>query len=715
MQRLGTAFMPNAAAATDRYRIGIDVGGTFTDVVLVRENTGEILVAKVPTVPFDPSEGCVAGFDKAVGLHGIAPDALSFLVHGTTIATNTIIQGKGAKAGLITSEGFSDVLEIAYQTRPSLYDAFYDKPAPLVPRRLCVGVPERIGPAGETIIELDTGAVKAAAATLLSEGVEAIVVAFLHSYRDPANEQRAREAILAEHPDAEVILSSDVCPEFREYPRTSTAVVNGVLVPRVSPYLSRLEDKLRSRKVQAGLHLMTSSGGIVAAETAKRFPVTLVESGPAAGVIGATFVAGLSGYRNLLALDIGGTTAKAAIVTDGEPQISDQFEVGAQAVAGVTGNRGQGYPVRTPVISLVEIGAGGGSIAYVDLGGALAVGPESAGAVPGPASYGQGGTEPTITDCNIALGRVNPDFFLGGEKALDPLLAEAAIRTRIAEPLGISVQEAADAVLEIANTKMTSALYFVSVEQGIDPRDYILVASGGAGPMQAVTIARQLGVRSVLIPPTPGLNSAVGLLATDLRHEQVRTYMRPADEADAEELLSVLDEMAAGLAGLLRREGVAEQRISVSRQLDMCYVGQSYALRVPLPDSGHGGALVEAARSAFHDAHRAAYGYSNPGEAIQIVSLRVISVGKVERPRLREVGAADGPASAAVKQVRPVYFTESGGTTPTAIYDRTLLRSGHRFEGPAVVEQMDTTVVVPPGTSVGVDNFGNLIISTGAQ
>ena len=696
-----------------RWRIGIDVGGTFTDVVLVDEADGEILVAKVPTVPDDPSEGCVDGFDRALSANGIPAAAIAFAVHGTTIATNTIIQGKGARTGLVTSEGFRDVLEIAYQTRPSLYDVFYDKPKPLVPRHLVIGVPERMGPDDDVLVPLDEDAVRSAGRRLAAAGVEAITVAFLHAYRSPAHERRAGEILAETCPGIAIVLSSEVCPEFREYPRTSTAVVNAVLIPRVSPYVGNLERRLSERGLGAGLHLMTSSGGIVTAAIAKREPVTLIESGPAAGVIGATFVAGLAGFENLLALDIGGTTAKAAIVTGGVPQVSDQFEVGAQAVATVTAHRGQGYPVRTPVLSLVEVGAGGGSIAHVDPGGALAVGPESAGAVPGPACYATGGTEPTLTDANLLLGSIDPAFFLGGAKSLDRAAAERAVATRVAAPMGLSVPEAARAIVAIANARMTSALHFISIQQGIDPRGYVLVASGGAGPMQAVEIARALGVRRVLIPPTPGLNSAVGLLATDLKHEQVRTVMRAAADARDADIAASLDEMAAAVRRILADEDVPADRTTVLRQLDMSYVGQSFALRVDVPEDAREG-LVAAAAERFHGLHREAYGFSDPGEATHVASLRVVGIGRVDRPRLRALPPAEGSPDRAVKGRRAVRFADPSEPVDTPVYDRARLMAGDAFDGPAIVEQMDTTTVVPPGARVSVDRVGNLVIETGA-
>ena len=454
---------------------------------------------------------------------------------------------------------------------------------------------------------------------------------------------------------------------------------------------------------------MSSSGGIIAANIAKRQPVQMVESGPAAGVIGAAFVASRSGYHNLLALDIGGTTAKLAVVNDGQPQIAEQFEVGASAVASVTAQRGQGYPVLTPVISLVEIGAGGGSIAHLDPGGALTVGPQSAGADPGPACYGQGGHEPTLTDANLVLGRINPDFFLGGETTLDVTLAQQAILEHAARPAGLSLLEAASAIIDIANAKMVSALYFISVEQGIDPRDYVLVPSGGAGPMQAVAIAKALGVGKVLIPPTPGLNSALGMLATDLKHEIVRTQMQETSEVDVKQFSAIYDELESSTRTLLREQHVDETDITVTREVGMCYVGQSFQLRVPVPKTIDQQTGDELARH-FHARHANIYGFANEQEPTQIVNLRVVGIGAVDRPVLRQLDEATDSPIRAIKGTRAVYFAETNGMIDVTLYDRDQLRSGDTFSGPAIIEQMDTTVVVPPDTRVEVEETGNLII-----
>ena len=692
-----------------RYRIGVDTGGTFTDVVLVDESSGEMLVAKVATVPSDPSVGCMNGIEKALSEHGIDAAEIVFSVHGTTIATNTIIEGKGAKAGLITCAGFRDVLEIAYQTRPTLYDIFYDKPVPLIPRYLCQGVGERTGPDGETITPLDEQSVRSVARFFAAEEVEAVAVALLHAYKNPNSERRVEQILSEECPQIPVVLSSDISPEYREYPRTSTTVVNTVLLPRVGPYIANLEEKLHLRGINSGLHLMSSSGGIIAANVAKRQPVQMVESGPAAGVIGAAFVAARSGYSNLLALDIGGTTAKLAVVNDGQPQIAEQFEVGSSAVANVTAQRGQGYPVLTPVISLVEIGAGGGSIAHLDPGGALTVGPQSAGADPGPACYGLGGDQPTLTDANLVLGRINPDFFLGGATALDVSLSEQAIIKYAAEPSGLELLEAANAIIDIANAKMVSALYFISVEQGIDPRDYVMVPSGGAGPMQAVAIAKALGVSKVLIPPTPGLNSAVGMLATDLKHEVVRTQMQATADVNPTQLAEIYEELEGSTRNLLKEQDVQEEDITIIREAGMCYVGQSFQLRVDVPsviDTDTGSQLEK----AFHQRHAESYGFDNEEEPTQLVNLRVVGIGKVDRPVLKQLDHAIGPAKRAIKGKRKVYFSEAKGLIEVDLYDRSLLMSGDRFTGPAIIEQMDTTIVVPPEVEVEAEQSGNLVI-----
>ncbi len=704
----------HATYPTARFRVGVDIGGTFTDVVVVAEDGEAVHCVKVLTTPDDPSEGFLNGLAEASERFGVDMKAISFAVHGTTIATNAIIQGKGAPAGLLTSAGFSDVLEIAYQTRPALYDIFYEKPKPLVPRYRCIGIPERITAKGEVLTALDEAAVEQAARQLAAEGVEAIAVAFLHAYADPAHERRARAAIARAVPGMIVVLSSDVCPEYREYPRTSTAVVNAVLRPRVGPYIAQLEHRLAERGLGTGLHLMTSSGGIISAETAKDLPVNLVESGPAAGVIGAAFVAGQLAHegvsKRILALDIGGTTAKVALVDDGVPALADEFEVGAAARPTTTASRGQGYPVKTPAISLIEIGAGGGSIALIDPGGALTVGPESAGAVPGPACYSKGGERATITDANLVLGRLDPEFFLGGSLTLDAARAREAIRRDVAEPLGLGVEEAARAIIDIANAKMISAIEFISIQQGIDPREYALVPSGGAGPLHAVAIAAALGLRTVVIPQMPGLNSALGMLATDIKHDFVRTLYRPIRQLTAASLWSLLDEMADAGTALLKKNHVPADQREIRCEAEVCYVGQSYALRIPVPADRSEGVLGQI-DAAFRASHQSKYGFASRTEPTLVTNLRVQALGWVDRPRLGSYNSGQGVA-AAMKDRREVHFDRP---IETPVYDRTLLGAGDVVVGPAIIEQMDTSTVLPEGTSATVDPSGSLVVTIGVE
>ena len=694
------------------YRIGVDIGGTFTDVVVIDEATAAIHVVKVPTTPADPSEGFLDGLAQALARFSILPADIAFLVHGTTIATNTIIEGKGAQAGLITSLGFSDVLEIAYQTRPTLYDVFYDKPKPLIPRFRCIGVPERIGPDGAVLTPLDEPAVEAAAHALVAAGAESIAIAFLHAYRDPTHERRAAAAIARAVPGLPVILSSDVCPEYREYPRTSTAVVNAVLLPKVGPYIARLEQRLAAQGIATPLHLMTSSGGIIGAATAKALPVHLVESGPAAGVIGAAFIAQHLADptlgQHILALDIGGTTAKVALVDDGKPALADEFEVGAAARPTTTAGRGQGYPVKTPVISLVEIGAGGGSIARIDQGGALTVGPESAGAVPGPACYARGGAHPTITDANLVLGRLDPGFFLGGALTLDLEAARAAIAT-LATAMNLGIEQTAQAIVDIANAKMIAALDFISVQRGIDPRAYALVPSGGGGPLHAAAIAGAMGIRTVIIPPTPGLNSALGLLATDVKHDLVRTIYRRIAKYTDHELWSQLDDMAATGTRLLTQNDIPTDRQSIHRKAELSYLGQSYSLASTVEAREGPETLpntLEYLDQDFRAQHRQKYGFASPADPTLLTTLRVTAIGRIDRPTLH---APAPKRPVAPKAHRPVFFANV--PVETQVYDRTDLPPGHTIHGPAIIEQMDTTTLLPPGAQAITDPSGALIIT----
>ena len=696
---------------TSRYRLGIDIGGTFTDATLINENTGEINVGKVPSTPEDPSVGFMEATDRMLRDASVSPKEVEYVVHGTTVATNAIIEKKVAPTGFITTDGFRDLLEIQRQIRPTLYDLQFEKPRPLVPRYLCFGVPERLDAQGRVLTPLDENVLVDAVEQLKRENVTAVAVCFLHSYINPAHEKRAGEILQEVFPNAIVSLSSEVAPEFREYFRASTTVINACIRPIVAHYLQSIENRLREKGIVAELLVMQSSGGVFTFASASEKPVFMVESGPAAGVIAATYLGTTLGHPDVISFDMGGTTAKAGLVQSGTPRVTKEYEVGTAAKSGVGASRGAGYPIRTPVIDLVEIGAGGGSIAWVDSGGILRVGPQSAGANPGPVCYDKGGKEPTITDANLVLGRLNPSYFLGGEIKLEVEAARKAIYEKCAQPLGMDVVETAHGIVEIANTAMTNALRLVSVQRGYDPRDFVLVAFGGAGPVHANRLAIEVQIPKTIIPMSPGTTSAMGLLVTDLKHDYSRTLIQRVDQVDAETVAKTYRELEVDGRASLEREGMNREEISFLHQVDMRYVGQSYELTISLSDGKLGAAEIADALSRFHCEHHRAYGYSASDEPVEFVNLRLSAIGKINKPRLRQIEAYDSPLSAAQKAFRSVYFTECEGYVECSIYDRYRLAAGVVLKGPAIVEEIDATTVVHPGYQTLVDGFGNLILT----
>jgi N-methylhydantoinase A len=686
------------AGAGAGIRMAIDIGGTFTDATLIDEESGAVSIAKVLTTPADPSEGFMAAVGRALAEGGVEATQVQFVVHATTVATNAIIEGKIARSGFVTTEGFRDLLEIARQVRPSLYDTQFEKAPPLVPRDRAVGVRERLGPAGEVLTPLDDDSVREAAALLRREQVESVAVCLLHSYVNPAHEQRVGEILAEELPGVPVSLSAEVAPEFREYLRASTTVINAVIRPVVERYLARIESRLAEAGVRAKLLVMQSSGGVFSSDAAARKPVFMVESGPAAGVIASAYLGETLGKPDILSFDMGGTTAKVGLIQGGQPSVTKDYNVGGHAGAGIGGMSLSGYPVRTPVVDLVEIGAGGGSIAWVDSGGLLRVGPRSAGADPGPVCYRRGGVEPTVTDANVVLGRLNPGYFLGGEMGLDIDGARVAIEERCAKPLGLDVTAAAYGIVEIANAAMVNALNLISVQRGYDPRDFVLVGFGGAGPVHANAIARDAEMPTLLIPRSPGIFSATGLLTTDLKRDAATTIMRRLDELDPAEAEATFVELEAAGRTELQHEGVADDAIEFVRQIDLRYVGQSYELTIPAGDG-----LLE----RFHAEHDRTYGFAAPEEPVEAVSLRLTSVGRIAKPPARKLDAGGAPEP---KERRPVYYAEADGYVDCPIYDRYALPAGARLAGPAIVEEFDSTTVVHPGFSVSVDETGNLII-----
>jgi N-methylhydantoinase A len=695
---------------THRYRLGIDVGGTFTDGILINEETGETRIAKVPSTPKDPSVGFLEVVKRILREAGIKTGDVGYLVHGTTVGTNAIIEGKLAPTGFITTEGFRDMLEIQRQIRPSLYDLLFEKPRPLVPRYLCFGIPERLDATGNVLKPLDEQAVVAAAEQLKKERVEAIAVCYLHSFMNPAHEKRTREIVREVFPEAVVSISSEVAPEFREYFRASTTVINAGVRPIIERYLTNIENRLHDAGLVGELLIMQSSGGVLTFEAARAKPVFTVESGPAAGVIVSSYLGQVLGFDNIMSFDMGGTTAKTGLVQHGMPSITKEYEVGTAARA-ERGAKAAGYPIRTPVIDLVEIGAGGGSVAWVDPGGVLRVGPHSAGADPGPVCYGQGGSEPTITDANLVLRRLDPDHFLGGEMRLDEEAAYRAIKEKCADPLGMDVVEVALGIVEIANTAMVNALRRISVQRGHDPRDFVLVAFGGAGPMHANRLATELEIPTVLIPMSPGTTSAMGLLVTDLKHDYSTTLIQRVDKLDVEMVNRIYREMEKQGKKSLFQEGREHATIRFERQVDMRYVGQSFELVISLGDGKVEDALKRMVQD-FHAEHERTYGFAAPDEPVEFVTLRLTAVGTITKPKLRELPEREGDVNAARRAVRQVYFAEAGGFVDCPSYDRYQLAAGALIEGPAIVEEMDSTTVIHPGFHAEVDRYGNLLVRT---
>jgi N-methylhydantoinase A len=694
-----------------RFRLGVDVGGTFTDAVLISEETGEINIAKVPSTPRDPSIGFLAAVHQILSKANTQAPNISYLVHGTTVATNALIEGKSPKTAFITTEGFRDLLEIGRQIRPSLYDIHFEKLKPLVPRDLCFEVPERLDATGKVLLELDESRMAEIAQKLEKQNIRSAAICFLHSYVNPSHEERAEQILRKHAPNAVLSVSSSICPEFREYFRASTTVVNACVKPVVANYLEGIETQLKKQETKAELLIMQSNGGVLTFEQAADRPVYMVESGPAAGVIAANFIAGNLGFTDVVSFDMGGTTAKAGLILDGRPKITKEYEVGAEARPGAGQSRGSGYPIRTPVIDLVEIGAGGGSIAWVDPGEVLRVGPQSAGADPGPICYRLGGKQPTITDANLVMGRINPRYFLGGEMDLDLEGATEGIRMRCAEPLGLDTIAAANGIVEIANTAMVNALRLTTVRRGYDPRALVMVAFGGAGPLHANRLCAEMQIPKLIVPLSPGTASALGLLTTDVKHEFSRTRIMRGDSADSAAINKIFSSMEEAGGKLLRKEGIPAERISFLREIEMRYKGQSSELAVICRGGTLNAESLARLCAQFHEEYERAYGRGYPAEIVELVNYRVTAVGAIPSPPVRKISHSGLTAGQAKKGERPVYFHESNGFTKTSVYDRYKLEAGHHITGPAVVEEMDSNTLIHPHFQADVDGFGNLLIS----
>lgn len=685
-------------------RIGIDVGGTFTDVVLIDDVTGKVFYTKAFTTPRKLSQGVMEGIAKILKATGASMAQVDYAVHGTTIGTNALIERKGARAGLITTEGFRDVLEIGRIQRPAagLYDFSIDNPPPLVPRRLRVGVKERVGSDGTVIESLNEASVRKAVDYLKKEEVESIAVCLLFSFVNPRHERRVKEIVGKAYPSCHLSVSSEVAPEFREYERASTTVVNAYLLPILKRYIESLEQELKEAYGKVSLRIMQASGGIMTARAAKTYAVNTVNSGPAGGAVAGSFIGRLTGDLKLMTVDMGGTSFDIGLIDEGRPKISSE------------GNFA-GFPVKIPIIALNTIGAGGGSIAWVDQGGALNVGPMSAGADPGPACYERGGERPTVTDANLILGRINPEYFLGGEIKLSVSLAEKAIRKYVAEPLSLSVAQAAAGIIRLVDANMVKGISVNSIEKGYDPREFALIAFGGAGPLHAVSLAWEMGMKKVIVPPFPGNLSALGLLVSDTRHDFVVTLAKTSREIVPRMLGSIFSQLEKKGRRQLEEEDIEEKDMRFLWFADMRYEGQSYELNTPVDRKPVFGEREFAATLArFHRLHKKVYAYSSLEEGIEFVNLRVTAIGKSPAVRLKP-GAMAGPSpKAAVKGRRPVYF-HGLGYVETAIYERDLLKSGNQVKGPAIVEELASGTVLLPGSVGLIDAYSNIVISLGKK
>jgi N-methylhydantoinase A len=681
----------------DEVRIGVDIGGTFTDIVAFRD--GEVHVTKTPSTPDSPDDGVVNGLEKSRDDAGFAFGDVGFLSHGTTVATNAVLEGTWAETALVTTEGFRDVLEIARQNRPDIYDFDAEKPAPIVPRDRRFEVPERLDERGTVLQDLEDDAVREVAAAIADSGVDSVAISLLFAFENDDHERRVADRLRDEGLDVSYSLSSDVLPEIREYERTLTTALNAALKPVMDSYIGNLQREVGAQGVGAELKILQSNGGLITAEAARERPVNTLLSGPAGGVQGATYVAQQCGVDDVITMDMGGTSCDVSLVEGGDPLVSTDVSVGD-------------YAVGVPAIDIHTVGAGGGSIAWMDEGGALRVGPRSAGADPGPISYGRGGTEPTTTDAHLLLGRLDPDRFLSGE--LDVAVSEVrdAFDERLGDELGTTPREAAQGVLDVANANMQRALRVVSVERGYDPRDFSLVAFGGAGPLHACRLAETLDVPEVIVPQTAGVLSALGLLVSDVLYDYSVSRVRQWRDLSPATLRRTFADLHERGEQRLADEGVAPTDRRYDRVADLRYVGQSFDVSVSVPDGDLDAATLDTVVQRFHERHERRYGHADPSEPAELVTLRLRARGLVDSPALSPP-ATEGSVEDAIREVRTV--TYDGDPHETPVLDRATLPVDATFDGPAVVEGKESTVVVHPGQTADVDEYGNLVVDTGGD
>lgn len=680
-------------------RIGIDVGGTFTDMVLVDDRTGKAHLTKTLTTPHHLSEGVITGIKKILSIAGKNIEDVDYIVHGTTIGTNALLERKGVKTGLITTEGFRDVLEIGRIQRPAegLYDFNVDNPEPLVPRYLRLGVKERVDSKGDIVVPLDETSVREAVAVMKKEKVASVAVCLLFSFLNPKHELRIREIIREMAPEIYVSLSCEVAPEFREFERMSTTVISAYLQPIVQTYIETLQKELEENFGRVDLRVMQASGGCMTAEAARENAVQTVNSGPAGGAVAGAFIGKITGIPNLVSVDMGGTSFDIGVIAGGTARVSAEGKF-------------DGYPLRISAVDVHAIGAGGGSLAWIDKGGILNVGPKSAGAEPGPACYGRGGTQPTVTDANLVLGRLNADYFLGGEMKLDLARAKAAILEHVARPLKLSVEEAAYGIVKVVNANMCKGIAVSTTQKGYDVREFALVAFGGAGPLHAMEIAETLGIRKVVIPLFCGAFSAVGLLVSDTRHDYVQTIMKQEDKIEPDELTAAFRALEKKAIEQLKSENIEPNRMRILWSADLRFTGQSYELNTPVDRKRLTAKDIKKIAERFAKLHEQIYAFTAVDEVVEFVNLRVTGIGKSPVLKLpRCVRGSRSPEKKAFKGKRPVYFDRKGYIR-CPIYERSLLRAGNVVKGPALIEETLSTTVITPGHLARIDQYGNVIV-----
>jgi N-methylhydantoinase A len=682
------------------YMIGVDVGGTFTDFSIFNRETGELFHFKHGSTPSDPSQAIVGGIETLLQMHSATPDEVAYLAHGTTVSTNALIEKKGAKLGLITTKGFKDLMEIGRQNRPSLYNLLEQKPPSLIPPGLNCEVTERIRYDGFVETPLDEGEVRKVVRFLKQRGVESVAVCTLFSFINPSHEKRIREIVEEEFPGVYITASSDLAPEFREYSRMSTTVLNSYLGPVMKQYVHNFQQSVKGIGIRVEPYVTQSNGSIISIRETIDCPIKTAVSGPSAGVIGAAFIGKLCGANKIITFDMGGTSADISLIENCQPQISNERTV-------------EGFPARIPMINIITIGAGGGSIAQIDEGGALKVGPESAGAVPGPACYNQGGTRPTVTDANIVLGKLNQKKILGGR--MDVVIENSyhALDTHICNRSDLTQAAAANGIISVVNSNMVRAIRSVSVEKGYDVREFILMAFGGAGPLHACEVAEQLGIRDVLIPPSPGTLCSLGLLMADTKFDLSQTKIMTGSAENLDEINQQFAQLCARGTEMLDREGVPQNRRYYERSIDIRYERQNFEISIPVPEGDVTRTGLAEIIEAFHKEHKRSYGYCNNQMPVQFVNFRTSAVGVIDKPDIIEQPLDPVAPKPIPMETRSVLFQGQTEYVPTDVYHRDSLKPGCIMEGPAIVEQMDATLVVPPGWSVLADGLGNLRLRQG--